>query len=103
MFLFIFIISLPSLILGHCFLLSIQGSDGIRSTAFGSRLLSRGTLVQQTGIFSKTDVIDPKQATRRVGPCGRIYGGDSLPGFVIDVEAEMKLGESWKNEPAREV
>ncbi|EGG04793.1 uncharacterized protein MELLADRAFT_124550 [Melampsora larici-populina 98AG31] len=95
--LFLILLCYPIVCSGHSFLLSIQGSDGVRSTAFGARLLTRGTLVQNTGIFDK-DLPDEDNDTQsnksRPGPCGRIFGGDSLPGFDIDVAKEMQIAEA---------
>ncbi|KAH9816837.1 hypothetical protein DFH28DRAFT_192716 [Melampsora americana] len=85
----------PIVCYGHSFILSIQGSDGVRSTAFGARLLTRGTLVQNTGIFDKDSDDEDNQSNKSSPtPCGRIFGGDSLPGFDIDVAKEMQIAET---------
>lgn len=93
---FLILLYYPIVCSGHCFLLSVEGADGVRSTAFGARLLSRGTLVQNTGIFDK-DPDDEDEQTNKSrpgpGPCGRIFGGDSLPGFDVDVGKEMQIAE----------
>ncbi|KAG0142168.1 hypothetical protein CROQUDRAFT_135747 [Cronartium quercuum f. sp. fusiforme G11] len=80
---------LPFLINAHSFILAIEGSNGARSTGFGTRLTSRGTLVQNTGIIHQGDI-----NSGQVGPCGRIFGGDGLPPSPIDVEKEMAIAEA---------
>lgn len=72
----------------HSFILAIEGSNGQRSTGFGTRLTSRGTLVQNTGIIHTGDM-----ASGQVGPCGRIFGGDGLPASAVDVQKEMSIGK----------
>ncbi|EGG07136.1 uncharacterized protein MELLADRAFT_86083 [Melampsora larici-populina 98AG31] len=73
----------------HSFILAIEGSNGQRSTGFGTRLTSRGTLVQNTGIIHTGDM-----ASGQVGPCGRIFGGDGLPASAVDVQKEMAIAEA---------
>lgn len=88
-YLFLFLVLIPSIIEAHAFILAIEGSNGARSTGFGTRLTSRGTLVQNTGIIHQGDI-----NSGSVTPCGRIFGGDGLPASPIDVEKEMAIGQS---------
>lgn len=74
---------------GHSFILSIDGANERRSTAFGARLTSRGNLVQNTGIILQKE-IDAGTTT----PCGRIFGGIGLEPFVIDIQKELALAEA---------
>ncbi|KAH9817204.1 hypothetical protein DFH28DRAFT_172187 [Melampsora americana] len=85
----VLIISIFRSINAHSFILAIEGSNGARSTGFGTRLTSRGTLVQNTGIIHTGDM-----ASGQVGPCGRIFGGDGLPPSAIDVQKEMTIAEA---------
>lgn len=83
------ILLLPTLkVLSHSFIISLEGSNGVHSTGFGARLSLRGALHQNTGII-KDDEISSSQ----VGPCGRIFGSEIMPGFNIDLNHELDLGE----------
>ncbi|KNE90323.1 hypothetical protein PSTG_16227 [Puccinia striiformis f. sp. tritici PST-78] len=73
---------------GHSFILAIEGGNRRRSTGFGTRLTSRGNLVQNTGIILQKEI-----TSGATTPCGRIFGGDGLKPFVIDVDQELALAE----------
>ncbi|EFP81257.1 uncharacterized protein PGTG_06878 [Puccinia graminis f. sp. tritici CRL 75-36-700-3] len=73
---------------GHSFILAIDGGNRRRSTGFGTRLTSRGNLVQNTGIILEKEI-----ASGVTTPCGRIFGGDGLKPFVIDVAQELASAE----------
>lgn len=73
---------------GHSFILAIEGGNRRRSTGFGTRLTSRGNLVQNTGIMKKKEI-----EAGTTTPCGRIFGGDGLKPFVIDVAQELANGK----------
>ncbi|KAH9442676.1 hypothetical protein Pst134EA_031646 [Puccinia striiformis f. sp. tritici] len=73
---------------GHSFILAIEGGNRRRSTGFGTRLTSRGNLVQNTGIILQKEITSGATTA-----CGRIFGGDGLKPFVIDVDQELALAE----------
>ncbi|KAI9609484.1 hypothetical protein H4Q26_007441 [Puccinia striiformis f. sp. tritici PST-130] len=73
---------------GHSFILAIEGGNRRRSTGFGTRLTSRGNLVQNTGIILQKEITSGATTA-----CGRIFGGDGLKPFVIDVDQELALGK----------
>ncbi|WAR57908.1 hypothetical protein PtB15_5B138 [Puccinia triticina] len=73
---------------GHSFILAIDGGNRRRSTGFGTRLTSRGNLVQNTGIILQKEI-----TSGATTPCGRIFGGDGLKPFVIDVAQELAFAE----------
>ncbi|KAG0148426.1 hypothetical protein CROQUDRAFT_60593 [Cronartium quercuum f. sp. fusiforme G11] len=84
------ILILPSFeVLAHSFILSIEGANGVRSAAFGSRLTLRGALQQNTGIIKEAEI-----AASTVGPCGRVFGGEHMDPFNIDLEHELSLAEA---------
>lgn len=75
--------------LGHSFIMSVEGANGRRSSGFGTRFTTRGTLTQFTGIIKEEEI-----KTGAVTPCGRIFGGDSMKGFVVNVEEEFRRAEN---------
>ncbi|KAH9816836.1 hypothetical protein DFH28DRAFT_1055854 [Melampsora americana] len=72
----------------HSFILAIDGANGIRSPTFGSRLTLRGALHQNTGIIKDEEI-----SSGQVGPCGRIFGGEHMTPFNIDLDHELNLAE----------
>lgn len=75
--------------LSHSFILSLDGANGVQASGFGTRLTTRGQIHQYTGIITDQEI---KSGT--VGPCGRIFGGDDFPPFVIDPKFELSRAES---------
>jgi hypothetical protein len=73
---------------GHAFILAIDGGNKRRSTGFGTRLTARGNLVQNSGIILQKEI-----TAGETTPCGRIFGGDGLKAFVIDVAQELASGK----------
>ncbi|PLW15446.1 hypothetical protein PCASD_04590 [Puccinia coronata f. sp. avenae] len=73
---------------GHAFILAIDGGNKRRSTGFGTRLTARGNLVQNSGIILQKEI-----TAGETTPCGRIFGGDGLKAFVIDVAQELASAE----------
>ncbi|MBW0475190.1 hypothetical protein O181_014905 [Austropuccinia psidii MF-1] len=74
----------------HSFILSLEGANGVQASGYGTRLTFRGQLHQNTGIINNQEIKDGK-----VGPCGRIFGGDDFPPFVIDPHKELARGQFW--------
>ncbi|EGG04794.1 uncharacterized protein MELLADRAFT_108155 [Melampsora larici-populina 98AG31] len=72
----------------HSFIFAIDGANGIRSPAFGSRFTLRGSLHQNTGIIKDEEI-----SSRQVGPCGKIFGSEHMPPFNIDLDHELNLAE----------
>jgi hypothetical protein len=89
----VFSVFLPQ-VLSHSFIIALDGANGVQSSGFGTRLTTRGQVHQYTGIITDKEI---KAGT--VGPCGRIFGGDNFPPFVVDPHAELARGESRHKSP----
>ncbi|EGF97939.1 uncharacterized protein MELLADRAFT_20598 [Melampsora larici-populina 98AG31] len=86
---FLCVLLLSPIVLGHSFILAIEGANGHRSSGFGTRFTTRGTLTQFTGIIKEEEI-----KTGAVTPCGRIFGGDSMKGFVVNIQEEFRRAEN---------
>ncbi|EFP84570.1 uncharacterized protein PGTG_10729 [Puccinia graminis f. sp. tritici CRL 75-36-700-3] len=84
----VFSVFLPQ-VLSHSFIIALDGANGVQSSGFGTRLTTRGQVHQYTGIITDKEI---KAGT--VGPCGKIFGGDNFPPFVIDPHAELARAEA---------
>ncbi|WAR57125.1 hypothetical protein PtB15_8B171 [Puccinia triticina] len=84
----VFSVFLPQ-VFSHSFIIALDGANGVQSSGFGTRLTTRGQVHQYTGIITDKEI---KAGT--VGPCGRIFGGDNFPPFVIDPHAELARAEA---------
>ncbi|KNZ64308.1 uncharacterized protein VP01_1042g8 [Puccinia sorghi] len=75
--------------LSHSFIIALDGANGVQSTGFGTRLTTRGMVHQYTGIITDKEI-----RAGTVGPCGRIFGGENFPPFVLDPHAELARAEA---------